>query len=150
MAWQSARIAATLPRALGPFGPLFVRMQARGRRRLRTSTADVIRVNWSRIPARWMREYMAYDPARDLAAIRCPVLAVRGCKDVQVDAADVERMRVLVTSPFTGHTPADLTHVLRTTSGPPGLAGYRALLRQPPEPVLMEQVATWIRDHTSS
>jgi len=70
---------------------------------------------------------MAYDPARDLA-----------------------RSAGRFTAPFTGHTPADLTHVLRTTSGPPGLAGYRALLRQPPEPVLMEQVAAWIRDHTSS
>ena len=150
MAWQSARIAATVPRVMRPLGPLFVRMQARGRRRLRASTADVIRVNWSRSPARWIREYMAYDPALDLAAIRCPVLAVTGGKDIQVDAADVDRMRALVTAPFTGHTPADLTHVLRTTSGPPGLAGYRGQLRQPPDPALVEQVAAWIRDQTSS
>jgi dienelactone hydrolase len=150
MEWQSARIAATLPRALRPLGPLFMRMQARGRRRLRASTADIIRVNLSRSPARWMREYMAYDPAADLPAIRCPVLAVTGCKDVQVDAVDIDRMRELVDAPFTGHTPADLTHVLHTTSGPPGLAGYRAQLRKPPDPALMERVATWIRDRTSS
>ena len=64
MAWQSARIAATLPRAMRPLGPLLMRVQARARRRLRASTADVIRVNSSRSPARWMREYMAYDPAQ--------------------------------------------------------------------------------------
>ena len=148
MRWQSGRIAATLPRALRPLGPLIARMQARGRRRLRASTADVIRVNGSRVPARWMREYMAYDPAPDLTAISCPVLAVTGRKDIQVDAADVDEMRGLVAAPFTGLTPADLTHLLRTTSDPPGIAGYRAQLRQAPDPELMEQVATWIRDQT--
>ncbi len=150
MEWQSARIAATLPRALRPLRPLLVRMQARGRRRLRESTSDVIRVNWSRSPARWVREFMAYEPAPDLAAIRCPVLAITGGKDVQVDAADVDRMRELVDAPFTGDTPADLTHVLRTTPGPPGLAGYRAQLKQPPDPELMDRVAAWIRDRTAS
>lgn len=149
MAWQSARIAATLPRAMRPLGPLFIRTQARGRRRLMASTTDVFRVSGSRAPARWMREYMAYDPAPDLAAITCPVLAVTGRKDVQVDVADLDRMRVLATAPFTAHTPADLTHLLRATSGPPGLGGYRAQLKQPPDRGLVEYVATWIGDWTS-
>ena len=61
---------------------------------------------------------MSYDPAPDLAAISCPVLAISGRKDVQVDASDVERMRMLVTSPFTARTPADLTHLLRTSLRP--------------------------------
>ncbi len=64
---------------------------------------------------------MAYDPARDLSAIRCPILAVTGRSDVQVDPDDVERMRALVTAPFEGETPAELTHILRRHTGRPGL-----------------------------
>lgn len=40
MAWQSDRIAATLPRPLRPLGPLLIRRQARERNRVRMSTAD--------------------------------------------------------------------------------------------------------------
>ena len=56
---------------------------------------------------------MAYDPARDLAAVRCPVLAITGANDIQVDPDDVARIGELVAAPFTGETPEGLTHLLR-------------------------------------
>ena len=36
-----------------------------------------------------------------------------GAKDIQVDAADVAAIGRMVTGPFDGETPDDLTHVLR-------------------------------------
>ena len=63
---------------------------------------------------------MAYEPVSDLRAIRCPVLAIVGRNDVQVDAEDVERMRSpLVVSPFEGEAPAELTHLLRRHASHP-------------------------------
>ncbi len=146
MAWQSDRIAATLPRPLRPFGPLLVRRQARERDRVRASTADRHdRMPASRLTDRWLREYMAHDPCPDLAGIDRPVLAITGGKDVQVDPADVARIGGLVTGPFDGEVPAGLTHLLREDAGPAGLWRYRGQLRRPVDGWVLERVAAWAR-----
>jgi uncharacterized protein len=116
MSWQSERIAATLP---GPdwLAPRWVRRrQQRDRERLATSTEASLRLHRSPLPAGWFREYMAYDPAVDLAAIRCPVLAITGAKDLQVDAADVAHIGSLVAGPFMDAVPRGAVgHVLTSS-----------------------------------
>ena len=104
-----------------------------------------MRIGREELPARWFREYMAYDPKADLRAIRCPVLAITGRKDVQVDPDDVARIGELVGGAFSGHTPDELTHLLRRHPGPPGLATYPAQLERPVDPELLEQVALWTK-----
>ncbi|WP_433270692.1 alpha/beta hydrolase family protein [Actinosynnema sp. CS-041913] len=146
MAWQSDRIATTLPRLLRPFGPVLARRQARERDRVRGSTADRHdRMPRSRLTDRWLREYMAHDPAPDLAAIDRPVLAITGSKDIQVDPADVARIGRLVTGPFDGEVPTDLTHLLRRDPGPPGLWRYRGQLTRPMDGWVTERIAAWAR-----
>ena len=113
MAWQSRRIAATLPIPWRWFRRTLERRQAADRARLLASTGATLRVRRQDLPAQWFREYMTYDPAADLVAINRPVLAVTGMKDVQVDPADVAVIGRMVTGPFEGETPDDLTHVLR-------------------------------------
>jgi pimeloyl-ACP methyl ester carboxylesterase len=144
MRWQTARAIETFPAPLRALRPILSRTQARARRRFLASTEDTIRVQWRRQPALWMRELMAYDPAPDLVRIACPVLAITGRKDVQVDAGDIDRMRALVRAPFTGETPEDLTHLLRSTPGPPGLTRYGPQLRVPPDARLLDRVAGWV------
>jgi fermentation-respiration switch protein FrsA (DUF1100 family) len=142
---QSDRIAATLT-GLSRFGAgWFLRRQERARLTLRDTTGDVVRIGKQRFPARWFREYMRYDPVGDLAAIRCPVLAITGRNDVQVDADDVERIGELVGGPFTGLTPETLTHVLRTHPAA-GLGGYAAQLKRPADPDVLAAVATWLTE----
>jgi pimeloyl-ACP methyl ester carboxylesterase len=141
---QSEAIARSLPwlqRLVS--GRRFLRRQAELRESLLGSEGDVLDVEGG-LPARWFREFMVYDPAQDLRAIRCPVLAVTGRKDLQVDAGDVERIGSLVAGPFTGSMPEDLTHLLRRDHGRPGLASYRRQLREPVDAALVEQVASWI------
>ena len=82
---------------------------------------------------------MAYDPAADLPRVRCPVLAITGSKDLQVDPEDVSRIGVEV-SPFDGEILADLTHVLRRQAGLP-VSAYRALLRGPVDAALLDRIA---------
>jgi pimeloyl-ACP methyl ester carboxylesterase len=143
MRLQSERIAASL-RGLQRLGAKrFLRRQAETRALLRASDGDVLDLEGG-LPARWFREFMTYDPAGDLRAVTCPVLAITGRKDLQVDADDVERIGSLVAGEFTGSTPAELTHVLRVQSGRPSLAAYRSLLRRPVDAALLETVSTWV------
>ena len=140
---QTERIAATL-RGLQRLGAgRLRRRQAEAREQLLSSSEDVVRIQGQDQPALWLREFMRYDPALDLPRIACPVLAVTGGDDVQVDPAEVERMRGLVTAPFTGANPAGLSHLLRMSSGPPGLAGYPKQLERPVDEALLDLVGTW-------
>ena len=134
MAWQSERIAATLRGPSRWFAGRFLRRQERVRQRLLASTEEIVRVGRSELPGQWFREYMAYDPEPDLRTVRCPVLAVTGRKDVQVDPDDVARIGAIVGAEFEGATPETLTHLLRRHAGPPGLATYRAQLGRPVDP----------------
>ena len=145
MRWQSERIAASMRWFTRWRAGRFLREQERVRRLLRDSEGDVLSIDGNELPAQWFREFMGYEPARDLPAIRCPVLAVTGRKDLQVDADDVERMRELVTAPFEGETPAELTHLLRTQHGRHGLDTYATQLRAPMDADLVERIASWAR-----
>jgi uncharacterized protein len=151
MAWQSDRIAATLPRPLRPLGPILVHRQARERDRVRRSSTDRHdRMPRSRLTDRWLREYMAHDPGPDLATIDRPVLAITGSKDIQVNPADVARIGRLVTGPFDGEVPTDLTHLLRRDPGPPGLWRYRRQLIRPMDGWVTERIVAWARIRLSS
>ena len=143
MRWQSDRIAASMRGLARLRRRRFLESQARIRGLLLASDGDIISVEGSELPARWLREFMAYDPAQDVPAVRCPILAVTGSSDVQVDPDDVERMRALVRVPFDAETPATLTHLLRRHTGRPGLDSYPEQLSQPVDAGLLETVASW-------
>lgn len=145
---QSSQIASTMRGPARLLSGWFLRKQARVRRRLLASTGETARIGRSDLPARWFREYMPYDPAADLARIECPVLAITGARDVQVEPEDVARIGQLVRGDFTGATPEGLTHVLRTEEGATGLAGYAGQLKRPVDPDLVEQVVTWVAART--
>jgi uncharacterized protein len=138
---QTERIAGTVPRLGRGF---FLRRQAAVRRRLQDSGDDTVRVGFGRLPARWFREYMAYDPEPDIRAIQCPVLAITGSSDLQVDPADVGRIGELASTPFTGESPDRLTHLLRISHDAPSLRTYPRQLKDPADPALLERVATWL------
>ena len=149
MAWQTRRIAAAYPAPWRWLRRSLERRQAADRARLLTSTGTTLRVHRQDLPARWFREYMTYDPASDLGTIDRPVLAVTGRKDVQVDPADVAAIGRIVTGPFEGDTPDDLTHMLRRDERSPGVHRYAEQLRRPVDAGLIERVATWTKAHLS-
>ena len=97
-----------------------------------------------------MREFMAHEPEADLRRIQCPVLAITGRKDLQVDPDDVARIGALVGGRFTGETPANLTHVLREVDGAGGLLSYSSQLKRPADPALLNRVSTWIANELNT
>lgn len=112
--------------------------------RIKSTSADVVRVVGMKLNARWMREMLAHDPRPDLAAIRVPVLAITGDKDVQVDPADLHEIRELVPGEVEVHRIADLTHLLRREPGLPSVRSYPRQLRSPVDADLLAQVTGWL------
>lgn len=79
-----------------------------------TTDKDVIRVNgFIRINAKWLREHFAYDLFADYRKITCPVLAITGKKDIQVDANELDHLPNYIVSPLEMHKIDDMNHGLK-------------------------------------
>lgn len=146
MAWQTERIAEGLPGPSWALERWFRRKQTRLFDRLDASIDDTLGTGKHAIPAKWMREYRVHDPIADLAALRCPVLAITGGKDIQVDPEETSLIREVVPGLCTTLIPSNLTHVLRTSAHRPSVTRYEALLKKPVDDDLVQTVITWILD----
>ncbi|WP_188192151.1 alpha/beta hydrolase family protein [Nonomuraea sp. SYSU D8015] len=122
-------------------------LAARMVRKVKATEGDVARLFGVRIGARAYREFLAYDPAKDLAEVRVPLLAITGDKDVQVDPGDLELLADLVPGPVETRRFPDLTHLLRRDPGPATQRTYGEQYRRPVDPGLLEDVAAWVAAH---
>jgi uncharacterized protein len=151
LAWQTRQIADRLPRS----SQLIVRMlridvvkaQQRNQKKVMSSSADVMRIQGTRVNARWARDFVRYDPAPVLARVSVPVLALTGGHDIQVPPEDVAAIGKLVQGPFEGQVVDDLSHLLRPDPKRAGLRGYRRQVRQPVSPEVLELITGWVTAH---
>lgn len=117
--------------------------------KIRRSTKDWYRIQLiAKLNAKWMREFLEYNPADDLPKIQVPVLAITGSKDIQVDPSDLERMAALVKSEFEWHEIPDVTHILRVEAGEATLSTYRRQVQQPVDERVLNIVSDWLQRHT--
>ena len=152
--WQAGRVIETLT----GFNAFLIRLlridalksQAKQLDKIKRSTADSYRVQLRKLNAKWMREFLAYDPAADLVRIKVPVLAITGAKDIQVDPANLERMTALLTAPFESHVVPDVTHLLRSETGPGGLATYKKQAQRPVDPRVLSLVGDWAQKQAAA
>jgi len=151
LTYQVAELADRIPAASKLILRLMrtdvVRAQRKNLAKVMASDADVIRVQGTRVNARWARDFVAYDPAPVLARITVPMLAITGEHDLQVPPADIEVMSRLVQGPFEGHVVADLSHLLRPDPASLGLRGYRRQVRQPVSPDVLRLITDWVTAH---
>jgi uncharacterized protein len=151
LAWQTEKLAGNLPRLARLVLRLMrtdaVRLQRKNQDRIVASTKDVIRLQGTRVGARWFRDFVAWDPKPALSRITVPVLAITGGQDFQVPPADIETMRQLVRGPFEGHVVGDLSHVLRPDPDSAGPSGYRRAVRQPVNPEVLDLITGWVGRH---
>ncbi|MED1467731.1 alpha/beta hydrolase [Bacillus salipaludis] len=54
------------------------------------SNKEVMKVGFSKINAKWMREHFQHNIREDLAKVTCPVLAITGERDIQANPKDLE------------------------------------------------------------
>ena len=104
----------------------------------------------AKLNAKWMREFIAYNPGEDLPKVTAPVLAITGSKDIQVNPADLELMAQLVAGPFESHEIENMTHILRIEPGEPSISNYKAQIKQPLVPELLDLVAQWLEKRMSA
>ncbi|MCO5947070.1 alpha/beta hydrolase family protein [Mucilaginibacter flavidus] len=99
----------------------------------------------------WMRYFIIYDAKKDLAQVKCPVLAVNGTKDTQVDAtANLGLIKEILTKngnknvevrPLEG-----LNHLLQTATT--GDVSEYEKIDETMAPSAMKIIADWIKIHT--
>jgi pimeloyl-ACP methyl ester carboxylesterase len=148
LAWQTKQIASRLPRSARVILRLMrtdlVRAQRKNQDRIMASDDDVIRIQGTRVNARWFRDFIRFDPRAALQHVNVPVLAITGGHDLQVPPDDVAAIGQLVGGPFDGHVASDLSHILRPDPDSVGPRGYRRAVRTPVSPEVLSLVTTWV------
>jgi fermentation-respiration switch protein FrsA (DUF1100 family) len=122
------------------------KQQAKALDKLRATTDDVTRIQMQKINAKWMREFMAYDPASTLADTKTPILAITGSKDVQVDPADISTIASIVGEHASTHVVPDVDHILRHE--PADLSNpkkYKAQAQQPIDSRVTDILVDWLQ-----
>ena len=137
--WQASQIDPTLPALARGLLRLLrtdvARQQRKALDRITATDADVARIQGAKINARWMREFIAYDPVPALRSIAVPTLAMTGSKDVQVDPDDIATIAASV-----ARQPKRTSLLTSTTSSAtspgrcPTCVGTRSRSSQPIDP----------------
>lgn len=151
LTWQTEQLASRIPASTRLILRLMrtdvVRAQRKNLAKIMASPADVVRLQGTRVGARWVRDFVAYDPAPVLARITVPVLAITGAHDLQVPPDDVGAIGRLVQGPFEGHVVPGLSHMLRPDPDWIGPRGYRRQARQPVSGDVLRLITHWVTSH---
>jgi len=99
----------------------------------------------------WMRYFISYDPASDLRKVKCPVLAINGEKDTQVDAAsNLELIKEVLAENgnknFEVKALPGLNHLLQTAQT--GDATEYEKIEETISPGAMKIISDWIKMQT--
>lgn len=107
------------------------------------ASANLVKVIQTASP--WMKYFIAYDPSADIKAVKCPVMAVNGEKDVQVIAAEnlpaIQRLLPADSLNMVKEY-AGLNHLFQhCTTG--AVTEYRQI-EETMSPEVMQDIAAWI------
>ncbi len=106
---------------------------------------DTFRYKGQKINAKWLREHIEYDPKYTMRNVNCPILAITGDKDIQVDPQDAVLVAELAKGPVEYHILSNMTHILRPDDGPPSIFNYKRLLKQGVDQRLLELIHNWLQ-----
>ena len=153
LTWQARAIVATLPKRTTTLLKLIhvdpLKSQRKQFARIRSTAADVIRVQGKKLNARWLRQFLDYDPVPVFQRIAVPILAMAGGHDLQVPPADAEAIARLVPGPGDARIIGDLSHALRSDPDSLGPRDYRRAVHQPVSSEVLTLITTWIVDHSA-
>ncbi len=106
---------------------------------------DTFRYMGKLIYAKWLREHLEYNPVYTMFNVKCPILAITGDKDIQVDPEDAVKVSELAKGEVEYHIVPNLTHILRPDDGPASIFSYKRLLKQDIDPRVLELINTWLQ-----
>jgi len=114
-------------------------------------TAENVQPIAKRLSSDWTRKLMAYDPAPTLRAVKAPILAINGTKDVQV-IADLNLAAIkaaTVGNPDVTITPLPgLNHMFQTART--GAIGEYADIEETIAPIALRTIGEWVVAHTAT
>lgn len=153
--WQARQIGENI--VPGPMKALLrlfrtsvLKQQDKAIAKLKATTSDTARIQLSKVNARWMREFLAYDPVPALRAAAVPLLAITGSKDVQVDPADLAVVAD-ISSDAVVHGIDDVDHIMRLEVGPiSNPRHYGKQVEKPIDPRVVETILGWLRSERST
>ena len=149
LVWQAGAIGESIPgfvkTLLKVFRSSVEKQQQKAIRKLRSTTSDTQRIQGQKINAKWMREFIEYDPAPVLSVTKTPLLAITGSKDVQVDPADLVEVKAMLGDRVETHDVPDVDHILRYTEAPfSDPKKYKQQVSQPLDARVISALADWL------
>lgn len=149
LVWQAGEIAESVPgwikAAMRLFNTSIEKQQAKALEKLKATSADVARIQGRKVNAKWMREFLAYDPEPVLRQTTSPLLVITGSKDVQVNPGDVEAIASVTGDRATALVVEDVDHILRNEPAPiSNPKRYKRQLAKPIDPRVIEALLTWL------
>ncbi|MFE8697224.1 alpha/beta hydrolase [Cytobacillus sp. FJAT-53684] len=111
------------------------------------SDQTVIKKGIAKINAKWMREHFQYMNDEDLSAITCPVLAITGSKDVQVNPEHVHVYAEKIKGLVDAYKVTKMNHLLRDQKEPTSIIKlksiYKKSISKPLSPEMLEIIKEW-------
>ena len=149
LVWQAGEIGESVPRwvkgLLRVFGTSIEKQQSKALAKLKNTSEDVVRIQGQRINAKWMREFLAYDPEPVLRSTTSPLLAITGSKDVQVNPADIETIAQITEDRGTAMVINDVDHILRTeTASVSNPKRYKQQVTKPIDNRVVDALVAWL------
>jgi hypothetical protein len=110
--------------------------------------AAALQLKNSALGLAWLREHYNADPAKVLARVACPVLALNGAKDLQVPPSEGELIAAVLRKGGSNAVDVilldDLNHVLRYHPEEPSLMYQH--LDAPVDPRVTSAIVQWVRE----
>ena len=148
LTWQAAQILPTLPAATKAILKLLridpLESQRKAIVRIRSSSANAVRIRGKKLNARWFRQFLEYNQVPMLERIEVPVLVLMRDHDLQVPLEDAGRICTLVAGPCEEKVVEGLSHILRSDPESKGPRAYRQALREPVSLAVLNAITEWI------
>ena len=147
--WQASEIGESVPRwvkaLLKTFGTSIEKQQSKALAKLKNTSKDIVRIQGQKINAKWMREFLEYDPEPVLRMTTSPLLAITGSKDVQVNPADIDTIAKITGDHGTAMVINNVDHLLRTeTAAISNPKRYKQQATKPIDDRVVDAIVTWL------
>jgi hypothetical protein len=119
--------------------------------KIRCTQKDVIRIQFVKMNAKWLREHLEYNVREDLPKVTCPILAVTGSKDFQSDPNRLPELSDLAGGEVTWEIIENMNHPLKEANDSISITQVKALYKdsasKPIHPELEEIISRWLIEH---
>lgn len=116
-----------------------------------TSDQTVIKDGLVKLNAKWYREHFQYNVSDDLKEVACPVIAITGDHDIQVNPEQVKEIAGLTKGPSEYHIIPKMNHLLRKQEQPMSLLKLKNIYKKSAKKTLDEEmlnlIEKWVVKH---